>query len=302
MKTREALPLLALLALAGGASGETTSVPVVESPLTRHYADGETLRYRIDGTHSMQGSITDSYHAEADALVKESPEGVFHEELQWTHVQRMGRDVPLPPDSLGFRQSLSLDPKFKSSVPDLSRLNSSLYGPILDMLTFYSDYWLAVRKGLRLKAGDHAFVPYGKPSSWADGTRVVSGYDCIDFDLTVAAVDPEGKTATLKVRHVPPTDICGSVPAEWMRKPVSDAQNNWFQVEKKGEDRYDAGVGKETFDAEVEILLPSGVIKSAAMFNPVELEQRTCSDAALSNCGAPEKVEIVRRITLALER
>jgi hypothetical protein len=70
-----------------------------------------------------------------------------------------------------------------------------------------------------------------------------------------------------------------------MRKPVSDAQNNWFQVEKKSGGQYDAGVGKETFDAEIEILLPSGAIKSATLFNPVELEQRTCADAALAHCG-----------------
>lgn len=271
------------------------------APLSRRYEAGEVLKYEIAGSHSTNGALDFDWHAHAVGTVSRDAAGVFREDVQWTKADWGGKQVERPVKNDGFRQAVSLDPAARLAVPDLSQVDRSLIAPITDLLTFYSDYWLAVKKGLRLKTGDRAYVHYGKPSSWADGTRVVAGYDCIDFDLSVAAVDRGGKTATLKARHVPPDGGCERAPAEWMKKPVADTANNWFEVTKTTDNKYEAGAGKEIFDAEIEITLPSGAIKSATLFNPVILANKICADAALSDCGVSEKTDIVRRISLTRE-
>lgn len=267
-----------------------------ESPLKRRYTQGEALQYEITGTHTMQGKVTSDYFGHAAVSVKKSTDGVFYEEIQWTQARDDGKDAAASPNA---RQSLSLDPKFRGGFPDLSKIDRDYFAQILDLMTFYVDDQLAIKKGL-WKEGDHAYVKHGTPNSWADGVHVVTGYDCIDFDITLIEVDLPHNTANLRVRHVPPEQGCGPVPAEWMRKPASDTANNWFEVEKQGAKKYVAGAGKEVFDAEITVSMPSGVIKSATMYNPVDIEQRTCKDAALSECGDPEKIRIVRRINLAL--
>src|SRR5205823_14093181 len=100
----------------------------------------------------------------------------------------------LPASAAEFRQRLSLDTGFTLAVPDLRQAPPMLIGPITDLLTFYSDLQLALRKNL-ISPGDHAYVEFGKPSSWADGTRVLLGEDSIDFDLTLKSVNSGDGTA-----------------------------------------------------------------------------------------------------------
>jgi hypothetical protein len=268
-----------------------------ESPVARQYREGETLRYAIDGEHRQDGVVNHSYHAEADVVVKKDTDGIFREEFQWGNIHKDGADAVLPPDAADFRQFLSLDPSFHVGVPDLSKVGAFLGGPITDALTFYVDDRLVITHAKLQKPGDGLHIPFGKPSSWARG-NIPTGYDCIDFDLAIVALS--STEATLHVRHGPPPAICGSVPAEWMKKPVADTVNNWFQVEKTEKGLYEAGAGQEKFDADVVVLLPSGIIRSATLYNPVLIEQRICKDAALADCGPVEKTEIVRKITFTL--
>ena len=170
---------------------------------------------------------------------------------------------------------------------------------MLDLMTFYSDLWLAIRKDGIQQKGDHVFAPYGTPNSWADGRRMVFAQDCVDFDITLLALNKS--SATLQVRHVPPQAECGKAPADWMLQPVSELKNNWFQIEKITENGFIVGVGQELFDAEIHIALPSGIIESASLYNPVRFEERTCMDAALADCGPSSKGEIIRRIFLVRE-
>jgi hypothetical protein len=269
-----------------------------ESPVARYYREGETLRYVIDGAHTQDGVLNHSYHGEADVAVKKGADGVFHEEFRWGALKNDGADIALPPDAADFRQLLSLDRAFKVSVPNLSKVGI-IAGQISDTLTFYVDDRLAISHPELRKAGDRVHIPYGKPSSWAH-QEILTGYDCLDFDVELVALS--SAAATLKVRHVPPPAICGQVPAEWMKKPVADTVNNWFQIEKNEKGLYDAGAGKEVFEAEVVVLLPSGIIRSATMHNPVLIHQKTCRDAALADCGPLSKTEIVREIRFSLLR
>jgi hypothetical protein len=260
--------------------------------LSRHYVEGEKLSYHMKATNKDRLKTT-SYEAQADGVVKEDPAGHYYEEYQWSDVVWDGQPMAVPPD---FRQILSLDPGFKPVFPDLRKATSSLNGPVLDLMTFYVDLGLAIRHGLN-RAGDHAYVKFGRPVSWAAGEGLIIGEDSIDFDITLQAVDRAANTATVLVRHVPPPQPQIQLPAAWMRIPVEDTPNNWVEVGKKAGE-YIASIGKETFDVVIKTSLADGRILSATMDNPVEVLERECDDAALTTCGGPVRYQIRRRISI----
>jgi hypothetical protein len=84
-----------------------------------------------------------------------------------------------------FRQKSSLEPDVLLSVPDLSHVGPKIIEPITDLLTIYSDLWLANQMGIVSKAGDHFYFNSGAPNSWADGNYVLLRQDPIDFALTL---------------------------------------------------------------------------------------------------------------------
>src|SRR4029077_11935092 len=129
--------------------------------------------------------------------------------------------------SLDFRQTLSLDPATPPAIPNLSQVQTFLIGPITDMLTFYSDLWLAIQQSGLKRLGDHAYVKVGTPASWADGNYVTLGEDSIDFDLILKELNSSPQIAKLLVRHVPPAQPKVKLPAQWIQTPVADTPNNW---------------------------------------------------------------------------
>lgn len=261
---------------------------------TRHYQEGEKLSYHMKATNKDHAG-TKSYEAQADGIVKKDSAGNFYEEYQWSGVVWDGQTAPVAPD---FRQILSLDPGFKPVFPDLRKATSGLVGPVLDLMTFYVDLGLAIRKGGLIHPGDHVYVKLGGPNSWAAGEGLILGEDSIDFDLTLQSVDRSANVATLIVRHVPPPEPRIHLPAAWMRTPVADAPNNWVELGKTPAGKYVASIGKETFDDIIRISLTDGHVLSATMDNPVEVSERECDDAALTLCGAPIRYQIRRQISI----
>ena len=262
--------------------------------LERRYKLGETLSYEMKGSnHGWE------YQIQANDLVKKDPEGVFYEEIGWSNL-RSNAPLTFSPSSLGFRQSLSLQSKTYLAIPDLSQVQPFLIGPITDMLTFYSDLFLA--KQLKLtQVGQQSYFQYGKPSSWADGKHVLIGQDSIDFDLTLLDENSRQHTATLLIRHVPPQHSQIQLPAKWMEPPVGNATNNWVQVEKSG-DKYLAQVGEEAFEVRIKVDTRDGKIVSAQLHNSVTSVIRECEDAALSRCSAPKSNHILREVSLGLKQ
>jgi hypothetical protein len=289
-------------AVPAGATGSTNAgVSASVGPLlARHYQEGEKVAYTISCIN-QSSSATTEYEASAAAVVRKDPAGIFVEDLAWTDLHLNDEQVRLSAASLAVREPLSLAPSAKLAVPDLSKVQVGLIGPITDLLTFYADVKIAMNQKGLMRAGDHAYFKYGTPNSWADGTHVVLGQDAIDFDITLEAVDPAAQVATLMVRHVPPAQPQIKVPAPWMTERVGMAQNNWVQVEKGADGKYIAGVGQETFDVQIRVALGTGRILSAVMDNPVDVLERTCTDAALTACGPPERYRIHRHITLHSE-
>ncbi|MGA9072190.1 MAG: hypothetical protein WB424_18140 [Terracidiphilus sp.] len=271
-----------------------TSAPSA-NPLTRHYREGETLNYHMTG-------INDDWHYTADATgtVKKAASGSFIEEFRWTGMTSNGKPYTLLPAMAEFRQLLSLDPNSMPSAPDLSKTDPKMSGPILDFMTFYVDQWLMNKIGFLQHPGDHFLVPNPQPSSWADGTHVIFAKDQFDFDLNLQSIDPIKQTAVVVVHHVPPAKPNFQLPADWMQAPVADTANNWVEVTKTNDGKYEAAVGKETFDVTLTISTVDGKILSATMDNPVVTSGRTCEDAALTKCGVAQPHTIHRHIEIAL--
>jgi len=269
--------------------------PAGPSPLTRHYQEGERLSYRMTATNRDRTRTT-AYEATARGVVKRDSAGRFFEEYQWSDIVWNGTPFELPPASQQFRQLLSLAPDYTPALPDFSRLHPRLVGPTADLMTFYSDVWLAMQQPNLRRAGDHAAVNYGQASSWADGTRILLGEDAIDFAITLDDIATSSGFLVLTVRHVVPEQPKIRIPADWMHTPVANVPNNWVQVAKAGDRRYVAGIGKETFDAQIRLNRVTGKIVAAHLENPVEVFERECTDEALTECGEGVRYRILRQI------
>ena len=264
-------------------------------PLTRHYRDGETLTYQMTATNEQW-----HYTADASGTVKKTASGGYVEEFSWTGMTSNGQPITLALSMPQFHQTLSLDPNWMPSMPDLSKVDPRMVGPVTDLMTFYVDLWLANKIGILQHAGDHFYMPNPQVSSWADGTRVLVGKDHIDFDLNLASIDPVRHTAVLVVHHVPPTNPNLQFPAEWMQAPVAGSANNWVEVTQAKDGKYEAAVGKETFDVTLTVSTADGRILSASMDNPVVMSGRDCDDAALAKCGVAQPRTIRRHVEIAL--
>jgi hypothetical protein len=269
-----------------GCSAPPVHAPEIppKPPLERRYHVAESISYRMHGDRDGH-----RYDAMVSGVVKQDADGVFFEDLGWTSVAVDDRPVTLSAEQLAVHQQLSLDPRFRLRIPDLRAAHPALIGPMLDLMTFYADYQIGARRHDLVKLGDHAYVTRGTPNSWANpAAHVIVGEDSIDFDLTITA------PATVVVKHVPPAVPQIPLPAPWMEKG-----NNWVQVVETADGNYVAGVGRETFDVSLTLDPRSGAILGATMTNPVDLTQRTCTDAALTTCGPPEPRHIMRRIEIA---
>ena len=265
-------------------------------PLTRHYHDGETLTYHMTATNEEW-----HYTADASATVKKTANGSYIEEFLWTGMTSNGQPITLAPAMAEFRQPLSLDPSWTPSAPDMSKTDPKMSGPILDFMTFYVDLWLMNKIGIFQHTGDHFYMPNPQASSWADGTQVLIGKSHIDFDLNLKSIDPVKQTAVVVIHHVPPSHPDLQLPAEWMRTPVADTANNWVEIKKTKDGKYEAGVGKETFDVTMTVSTVDGRILSASMDNPVVMSGRECDDAALTKCGVAKPHTIHRQVEIALQ-
>jgi hypothetical protein len=298
-----AVLILAGLGVAGcraPAASASRSANEQQSPLVRQYVPGEMVRYVMTAVNQGRDS-TLKYTAESEGRVVRSSDGHFFEETRWTRLVVNGQEIPLDQASQDFRQCLSLDAGYEMPMPDIRGINPMLIGPVFDLMTFYVDLHPNLHQHRLHKRGDRTRIAHNQPNSWADGTHVLVGEDCIDFELEL--IDVARQQAQLRVRHVPPQEMCIRLPAEWMRTPVGDAPNNWVQVQRNlGEASpslpFTAAVGHETFDVVVTAHCPSGRIIAATMDNPVDVVQRRCRDEALTDCDDLEKFRIHRRIEL----
>ena len=292
------LPLLALSCLAAALSVPSEGPAQTDSTwLLRRYRVGEKLLYRMTATDRGKDRVT-HYEARATGEVKKDSAGAFFEEYAWSDLRINDERITLPPASVKFRQRLSLSPSYRLGIPDLSRVHPGLVGPVVDLLTFYADVQLAMREPDLAQPGGHVYVNDGSPNSWADGSRILTGEDAIDFDITLADLNLTDSVVTLVVRHVPPARPLIALTAPWMRVPVGGSPNNWVQVSRGEGGRCVASVGKETFTASIRLSLADGRVLSATLDNQVDVLERECRDSSLTLCGDPVRYRIGRRIEI----
>jgi hypothetical protein len=272
----------------------TQALADAPSQLLRRYLEGEKLAYLMKGTNEAW-----HYQIRADGIVKKDAAGYF-EEYQWSNLISDGQPVALSPATAGFRQQVTLDTNHNLGLADLSKADPRLIGPITDFLTFYVDLWIAKKAAHLSEPGDHFYFKRGIPNSWADGSYTSLGEDSIDFDFTLKQIDRTANTAILLVRHVPPEKPQIKLPADWMQNPVTDAPNNWVQVQVRPGGKFLAAVGKETFDVAIQVSLLDGKILSGTIENPLETIERECTDVALTQCGDPRPRPIHRHIEISL--
>lgn len=292
-KLLAALLVTGLSWLIGVEAQEPPGKPIV---LTRQYREGEKLTYRMVG-------VDEDWHYEiqANGIVKKDSGGAYYEEYVWSNLISNKQTSGLSPASLTFRQEVSLDPRRNPSLPDLSKIDRQLIGPVTDFLTFYVDAWLAIKTGQLTHAGDHFRFPRNAPNSWADGKYVLLGEEATDFEFALKDYDTSAQTATLLVRHVPPVKPEVKLPAEWMHKDVADSPNNWVEVRKTPQGEYFAAVGKETFDVEMKLSLNYGKILSGTLDNTVQTIERACEDASFTKCGDSKPHTIRRKVDITLQ-
>lgn len=270
--------------------------PTSANPLARHYRAGETIAYHMTG-------VNDAWHYTADAagIVKKDADGRYIEEFRWLRMTSNGHPITIDPTMDKFREVLSLDTGRPPSPPDLSKADRRFVGPITDLMTFYVDLWLANKVGVLQRAGDHFYMPNPHAGSWADGAHILTGESLVDFDLKLQSVDPIKKTALLIVGHIPPPHSGLQLPAAWMQTPVAGTPNNWVQVSKTKDGKFEAGVGKETFNDSITVSTIDGRIVSAAMDNAVLMSERLCGDATLTQCDDARSRTIHRHIEITLQ-
>jgi hypothetical protein len=300
------LGVLGMFAQAGGVmraqTAQTTSSPPnaaqAASPptsiLTRRYQEGERLHYLMKGRNNDR-----PFEVRITGVVKRDADGRFVEEFAWSDLAWGGTAQPMTEASRDFRQIITLSGGAPFAMPNLSRIQPGLIGPVTDLLTFYADLFLASHAGHVREPGDKFMFPSPMINSWADGMIVVIGQGEIDFDITLTRVDKAAGTATVMVKHVPPKTSKLKLPAEWMRTLVADAVPNWVQVRRNGT-TYVAAAGRETFDVELTVSLTGGEILSATQDNIVDAMARDCTTAELTDCGPPRPYRTVRRIEMEL--
>lgn len=265
--------------------------------LTRHHPGGEALSYHMNAVNEEW-----QYHINADGMVKKDENGRYFEEYRWSRFVSDGKPTELTPAGQQFRQILSLDPARGLSAPDLSKADLRIIGPITDLLTFYADLLLAIRHGTLSRVGDHFSFSTGTANSWADGNKVVLGEDALVFDVVLQDIDREHQTATLAVHHVPPEKAEVKLPADWMRRPLTDTPNNWVQVQRLQNGKFSAAVGKETVDVVIRVSLVDGRILSGVLDNPVITMESECENAAVTECSGRKPHTIHRHVEISLVR
>jgi hypothetical protein len=268
-----------------------------QSPITRRYSAGDSIAYHMTGVNAGR-SDTARYTADVAGNVVRDSVGGFVEHLAWTNLIVNGHGVSLPlPGSPRTAQHLSLSPRWRPTA-DTRGLAPELLAPVLDLLTFYVDLQLAGRLPALAKPGDHAFLPLSVSPTWGDGITLLRGQDAIDFDVTLTVIDTTANTASVVVRHVPPAKPVIDFPASWMDEPIGSAPNNWLQVSKLPNGRYSGAAGRETFDVVLTVSTRDGRLTRATMSNPVDVIERVCTDAKMTECDSPVRYRIMRDISV----
>src|SRR5262249_25597147 len=147
--------------LAQKGSPETAAL---HGPLARSYHENEHLGYHMTATNQDQFH-TLRYAADVSGVVSRNPSGAWAEDFDWSNLIVNGAAVKLASSGAAVHQQVSLAPDYHWSGPDVSKIDPRLVGPVLDLMTFYVDLWLAMHDGKLARVGDHFILPRNTANS-----------------------------------------------------------------------------------------------------------------------------------------
>ncbi len=177
---------------------------VIDPPLEELFGGPQRRSTGARLVYIMRGENNGStYAVRLRSLVSRGSDGRLGEEQAFSDIGPEGQERALPSGGGDFRVRVTMKKGGAPFVmPDLSTARG-LVAPVLDLLTFYSDLFLAINVGNLREAGDRVHVPNPTAASWADGTSVLVGEDAVDFEIQLRALDRTAGVATLAVGHVP---------------------------------------------------------------------------------------------------
>ena len=184
-------------------------------------------------------------------------------------------------------------------LPSLEGLEQPLVGAIADLQTFLLSVSPAVGSNRLHKVGASYTSPQPQLGSWANGTSVLVGRDCIQITVKLTGLTKEN--AAFETTYSVPSKTCPDFEplADWMKDPVdpeTDA-NNFQQVLAAGE-RLHVMWGRENFVVKTVVRRTDGRILSGRMENHLRLMMKVGCDKNLKNCNGTMPLRLERRLTL----
>lgn len=279
------------LVAAGAPALASTSAGSADSTYTyvRHYVKGQVSNYSY--TENEDGAVTT-----AEARLRSYIHGgIGGEQVKWFELTSAGQNMnaqarAFPP------YDLSLDPRDPDglALPN-TQTAGDLLGPITDLGTFYVDLSIPVGIDNLHQPGQSYTDPTPLSGNFASATSPV-GQDLIQLTTTLTSLN--ATQATFTSTYVPPPQGGLTLTQPFMDSPVCGSTPNNFELVQQQGTGYQALWGCENFTVTTVVNRPSGQIVSAQITNPLQLDEVTCTDEALTDCQAPVPLTIPRTAQL----
>lgn len=291
-----AATILCAGALAGVSSPALASAgqSVPAYTYARHYVKGQVSRYAFDETQN--GATTITAVARLRSYIHH---GVGGEQVKWVALDSEGQN--LDAEARAFPPyDLSLDPKDPDGLvlPDTTNAGD-LLGPVTDLGNFYVDLSPKTGIGTLHQPGQSAADPTPLNGNFPSATRPV-GKDLLQLTTTLTSLT--GRRATFTSSFTPPAAGGLTLTQSFMDSPVCGSTPNNFETVVQGSTGYVALWGCESNTITTVVDRASGRIESVQMNNPLQLEEVSCQDEALTECSSPAPVTLQQAAQLTLTR
>lgn len=268
----------------------------------RRYAPGSVLRYRLSRSYFQDGALERTEHAvSVHTVLPGSPprESIAFESLITTRggeqldlTEEMGR---FPPYEVSLAASA---PEGSLDAPRLEGWSMDVVGVITDLHTFLVATSPQVGVEQANALGEPYVVPKPVVGSWANGTDVLVGQDCIQ--ITVTLTELREHTAVFETRFLPPSDHCLEPLTPRMSEPVVAGTPNNFQQKARMGEQLGAMWGNERFVVVSEVRRSDGALLEASMSNELQLRMLIACTEDLDSCQHEVPLHLRRELTMTL--
>lgn len=253
----------------------------------RHYGNGQVSRYTY--VENESGSVTTAV-ARLRSYVRA---GIGGEQVKWVALNSIGQN--LNAEAKAFPPyDVSLDPRDPNglALPNIQTA-PDLQGPVDDLDTFYVSLSAKVGIDKVHLPGESYTDPTPESGNFSSPTIPV-GQDLIQLTTTLDSLS--ARQATFTSSYQPPSAGGLTLTEPWMSSPVCGSTPNNFELVEQKDGAYVALWGCESFTITTVVDRSSGQIVSVTMSNPLQLDETSCQDAALTECVPIQPVTIPRTV------